>query len=66
MKFGNTIAEMYERSFNLWENVKHKSLFPLRKIIICTEKMRRRADDGTEIMPATVFFKELWAGSLIH
>jgi hypothetical protein len=28
--------------------------------------MRRRADDGTEIMPPTLFFKELWAGGLIH
>ena len=37
-----------------------------RKIVTCAEKMRRRADDGTEIMPATVFFKELWAGDLIH
>jgi predicted AAA+ superfamily ATPase len=37
-----------------------------RKIVICAEKMRRRADDGTEIMPPTLFFKELWAGSLIH
>jgi hypothetical protein len=37
-----------------------------RKIVICAEKMRRRADDGAEIMPATVFFKELWGGDLIQ
>ena len=36
-----------------------------RKIVICGEKMRRRADDGTEIMPATPFLKELWTGNLL-
>jgi len=33
--------------------------------VICGEKMRRRADDGTEIMPATPFLKELWTGNLL-
>jgi predicted AAA+ superfamily ATPase len=36
-----------------------------RKIVVCREKMRRRADDGAEIMPPTAFFKELWSGALI-
>lgn len=36
-----------------------------RKIVICGEKMRRRADDGAEIMPATHFLKELWTGKLL-
>ena len=36
-----------------------------RKIVICGEKMRRRADDGMEIMPPTHFLKELWAGKLL-
>ena len=36
-----------------------------RKIVICGEKMQRRADDGMEIMPPTHFLKELWAGKLL-
>jgi hypothetical protein len=36
-----------------------------RKIVICGEKMRRRADDGTEIIRPTHFLKELWAGKLL-
>ena len=36
-----------------------------RKIVICGEKMRRRDDDGTEIMPATRFFEELWSGRFL-
>ncbi len=36
-----------------------------RKIVICGEKMRRRADDGAEIMPPAYFLKELWAGRLL-
>lgn len=37
-----------------------------RKIVICREKRWRRDDDGTEIMPASRFLKELWAGELLH
>ena len=36
-----------------------------RKIVICGEKMARRAEDGTEIMPPIHFLKELWAGNLV-
>lgn len=34
--------------------------------MICGEKMRRKADDGTEMMPPTHFLKELWAGDLVE
>jgi len=37
-----------------------------RKIVICGEKMRRRADDGAEIMPPALFLKELWIGNLVN
>lgn len=36
-----------------------------RKIVICGERMRRRADDGTEIIPPALFLKELWSGKLL-
>jgi hypothetical protein len=36
-----------------------------RKIVICGERRRRRADDGTEIMPPALFLKELWSGKLL-
>lgn len=36
-----------------------------RKIVICGEKMRRKADDGAEIMPAAEFLRELWSGDLM-
>jgi predicted AAA+ superfamily ATPase len=36
-----------------------------RKIVVCGEKMRRRSDDGIEIMPPALFLKELWGGNLI-
>ena len=36
-----------------------------RKIVICGEKMPRRADDGAEIMSATHFLKELWTGNIV-
>ena len=35
------------------------------KIVICGERMRRKADDGAEIMPPTLFLKELWTGKLL-
>ncbi len=37
-----------------------------RKIVICGEKMRRKADDGAEIMPAAEFLRELWRGDLLE
>ena len=37
-----------------------------RKIVVCGEKLRRKADDGAEIMPPTVFFEELWSDALIR
>lgn len=36
-----------------------------RKIVVCHEKRRRRADDGVEILPLTVFLKDLWAGRIL-
>jgi len=36
-----------------------------RKIVICGEKMRRRADDGAEIMPPTDFLNQLWRGDVV-
>jgi len=36
-----------------------------RKIVVCNEKRRRRADDGIEILPLTVFLKDLWAGRIL-
>ncbi|MBI2360285.1 MAG: hypothetical protein HYV04_15530 [Deltaproteobacteria bacterium] len=36
-----------------------------RKIVVCGEKMRRKADDGTEIMSPVLFLKELWSGNLL-
>lgn len=51
---------------------KHKGLNVLgeevqleRKIVVCGEKVRRRADDSAEIMAPAVFFEELWGGALI-
>ena len=36
-----------------------------RKIVVCRERLPRRADDGTEIMPVTRFFEDLWAGKIV-
>jgi predicted AAA+ superfamily ATPase len=36
-----------------------------RKFVICGERMRRKADDGTEIIPPAGFLKELWSGNII-
>jgi predicted AAA+ superfamily ATPase len=39
---------------------------PLKKrIVVCGERLLRRADDGTEIMPTAHFFEQLWSGALI-
>jgi uncharacterized protein len=37
-----------------------------RKIVVSTERMPRRADDGTEIVPVGSFLKELWSGNIIE
>jgi uncharacterized protein len=37
-----------------------------RKVVVCGEKVRRRADDGAEILPPAVFFEELWGDALIR
>jgi len=37
-----------------------------RKIVICGEKMRRKADGGVEIMTPEHFFKDLWAGNIVY
>jgi len=44
----------------LGEEVKLK-----RKLVVCGEKQRRRADDGVEVLPPSDFFRELWAGKLL-
>jgi uncharacterized protein len=36
-----------------------------RKIVICGEKLLRRDDDGTEIMPPTLFLNDLWSGKIL-
>ena len=36
-----------------------------RKIVICGERTRRKADDGVEIMPPEQFLKELWTGNIL-
>jgi predicted AAA+ superfamily ATPase len=36
-----------------------------RKIVICGEKMRRKTDDGVEIMSAEHFLEELWTGNIL-
>jgi predicted AAA+ superfamily ATPase len=35
-----------------------------RKIVVCTEKERRRTDDGIDIVPVNDFFEWLWQGDL--
>lgn len=50
----------YKGLLALGEEVKLK-----RKLVVCGEKQRRRADDGVEILPPSDFFRELWAGNLL-
>ncbi len=50
----------YKGLLALGEEVKLK-----RKLVVCGEKQRRRADDGVEILPPVDFFRELWAGNLL-
>lgn len=35
-----------------------------RRILVCLEKKRRTLENGIEIMPATMFLKDLWAGAI--
>ena len=50
----------YKGLLALGEEVKLK-----RKLVVCGEKQRRRADDGVEILPPRDFFRELWADNLL-
>lgn len=36
-----------------------------RRIVVCSERLPRTADDGTEMMRPEHFFEALWAGSII-
>lgn len=36
-----------------------------RRLVVSTEAMSRRTDDGIEILPVAEFFRRLWAGELI-
>lgn len=36
-----------------------------RRIVVCGERLRRTADDGTEMMRPEHFFEALWAGAII-
>lgn len=35
-----------------------------RRILVCMEPKRRRLESGIEVMPVTVFLRELWAGRI--
>jgi uncharacterized protein len=68
---GNTVGiEVKAKSRVSWRDYRGLSALseevPLkRKLVICGEKIRRKADDGAEILPPGLFLKELWAGKLI-
>jgi hypothetical protein len=36
-----------------------------RKLVVCDEKRRRLADDGVEILPVSLFLRELWEGRIL-
>ena len=36
-----------------------------RRLVVSTEVMSRRTDDGIEILPVADFLRRLWAGELI-
>ncbi len=58
VKGKNTVTTKDERSLlALAEEVPIK-----RKVIVCLEPYRRRAESGIEIIPADEFFAELWVG----
>jgi len=38
---------------------------PVRKIVVCLEKRRRRDDHGVELVPVVDFLKDLWTGQII-
>jgi len=52
MQSGNRVAKFHE----IWQ---------LNPNCTSREKMRRKADDGAEIMTPALFIKELWTGNLI-
>jgi len=35
-----------------------------RRMVVCLESKKRRTDDGIEILPASVFTKNLWQGEI--
>ena len=35
-----------------------------RRLVVSTEAMSRRTDDGIEVLPVGDFFRRLWAGEL--
>lgn len=37
-----------------------------RRIVVCGERLRRTADDGTEMMRPEQFFEALWAGAIVQ
>ena len=37
-----------------------------RKIVVSGERVRRRTDDGTEILPVLHFLRELWSGNIVE
>ncbi len=36
-----------------------------RRVIVCTERTRRRLDSGVEVVPVRQFLEELWADELV-
>jgi predicted AAA+ superfamily ATPase len=36
-----------------------------RKLVVCLEKLRRRSDDGVEMIPVVDFFQDLWTGQVL-
>jgi predicted AAA+ superfamily ATPase len=36
-----------------------------RMIVVCSEKKRRRTDEGVEVLPVAEFFQDLWAGEIL-
>lgn len=64
MQIGKRVAKYPEKSAsqlpNFAEEVGRK-----RRIVVCGEKLPRRTDDGTEIMPVSHFLDELWSDKLL-
>ena len=53
------IAQMEDRRRALEAEVPMR-----RRLVVSTEAMSRRTDDGIEIRPVAEFFRRLWAGEL--